>query len=73
MLRGDLAIRLEIEDEVLRILHDKFGRNPQMMQRRLGTLWKEAVRGKVTGEMEEACRDSKDDCIVECALKARMA
>ncbi len=33
---GGLAISLEIEEEVFRVLQDKFGRNPQMLQRRLG-------------------------------------
>ena len=53
----DLAICAEIEAEVLRVLHDKFGRAPQMIQRRLRPFWREAVRVKVTGEIAGVCRD----------------
>jgi uncharacterized protein len=67
----DLAICAEIENEVLRVLQDKFGRNPQMIQERLSLFLSEAVRVEVTGEIVGVCRDPNDDCIVECAVKAR--
>jgi uncharacterized protein len=66
----DLAICAEIEGEILRVLHDKFGRNPQMVQERLRLFLSEAVHAKITGEITGVCRDPNDDCIVECAVKA---
>jgi putative PIN family toxin of toxin-antitoxin system len=66
----ELAICPEIESEVLRVLHDKFGRNPQMIQERLRPFLSEAMRVEITGKIDGACRDPNDDCIVECAVKA---
>lgn len=66
----DLAICSEIEHEVLRVLHDKFGRNPQMIREKLRPFLNEAVRVEITGEIAGVCRDPNDDCIVECAVKA---
>jgi hypothetical protein len=37
-LIDDLAICSEIEDEVLRVLHDKFGRDRKLIQQLLGPL-----------------------------------
>jgi putative PIN family toxin of toxin-antitoxin system len=69
-LIDDLAICSDIEDEVLRVLHDKFGRDRKLIQQRLGPLLSQAVRVKVTGEIAGVCRDPNDDCILECAVKA---
>lgn len=66
----DLAICAEIENEVLRVLHDKFGRNPQTIRERLRPFLREAVRVEITGKIVGVCRDPNDDCIVECAVKA---
>ena len=66
----DLAICAEIENEILRVLHDKFGRNSQMIQERLRPFLSEAICIEITGEIAGICRDPNDDCIVECAMKA---
>lgn len=66
----DLAICTQIEIEIFRVLHDKFGRNSQMIQERLRPFLSEAARIEITGEIAGICRDPNDDCIVECAMKA---
>jgi putative PIN family toxin of toxin-antitoxin system len=69
-LIDDLAICSDIEEEVLRVLHDKFGRDRKLIQQRLGPLLSQAVHVTVTGEIAGVCRDPNDDCILECAVKA---
>ena len=69
-LIDDLAICSDIEEEVLRVLHDKFGRDRKLIQQRLGPLLSQAVHVTVTGEIADVCRDPNDDCILECAVKA---
>lgn len=66
----DLAICAEIEREILRVLHDKFHRDPQMIQERLHPFLSEAMRVEIDGDITGVCRDPNDDCIVECAMKA---
>ena len=69
-LIDDLAICSDIEEEVLRVLHHKFGRDRKLIQQRLGPLLSQAVHVMVTGEIASVCRDPNDDCILECAVKA---
>jgi uncharacterized protein len=69
-LKDDLAICFEIEEEVLRVLHDKFGRDRKLIQQQLRPLLSQAVRVKVSGAIGGVCRDSNDDCILECAVNA---
>lgn len=69
-LIDDLAICAEIEEEILRVLHDKFGRDRELIRRRLSPFLSQAMRIKVTGEITGVCRDPNDDCILECAVKA---
>jgi uncharacterized protein len=69
-LIDDLAICSEIEEEVLRVLHDKFGRDRVMIRHRLSPFLSQAVRVEVTGEIAGTCRDPNDDCILECAVKS---
>ncbi len=69
-LVDDLAICSEIEEEVLRVLHEKFGRDRRHILERLAPLLGHAVRITVTGEVSGVCRDPNDDCILECAVKA---
>jgi uncharacterized protein len=65
-----LAICAQIENEVLGVLSRKFGRDPQAARERFYPLRGEATRIEITGEVAGVCRDPKDDCILECALKA---
>ena len=67
---GILATCAQIENEVLGILGRKFDRDPQAARDRFYPLRGEATRVEVTGEVAGVCRDPKDDCILECALKA---
>jgi putative PIN family toxin of toxin-antitoxin system len=66
----DLAICPEIEQEVLRILSQKFGRDPAAIVSRLTPFWENAIRVRVTGEIKGISRDPNDDPILECAVKA---
>lgn len=67
----DLAICTEIENEVLRILEEKFGRNRESIRSRIAPFWNSALRIQITGSVKGVCRDPGDDPILECAIKAR--
>jgi uncharacterized protein len=69
-LVDDLATCSEIEEEVVRVLHEKFGRDRRLIQETLSPLLSQAVLVKVTGEVHGVCRDPNDDYILECAMKA---
>jgi len=66
-----LATCSEIDNEVFRILSRKFGRDPDFAQDRFQVHLIEALRIQITGEVSGVCRDRNDDCILECALKAK--
>jgi putative PIN family toxin of toxin-antitoxin system len=57
----------ELEDEVVRIMNEKFGVNTGEIRQRLGKLLEKSVRIEVTGRISGICRDPKDDFILECA------
>jgi putative PIN family toxin of toxin-antitoxin system len=65
-----LAISSFIQDEILRILVNKFGRDRPASQSRLDDLLAQALVVEVTGEIIGVCRDPKDDAILETAWKA---
>ena len=65
-----LAISGYIRDEILRVLKTKFRRDSSMSRKRLDELLMRAIVVEVTGEISGACRDSKDDAILETAWKA---
>lgn len=69
-LIDDLAICAEIEEEILRVLQKKFGRDPQLIRNRLRPFLSHAMHIAISGEFSGICRDPADDCIVECAVKA---
>ena len=57
----------ELEDEVVRIMNEKFGIDGEQMRERLGGLLEKSARIVVTGRISGICRDPKDDFILECA------
>ena len=65
-----LAISSFIQDEILRILVNKFGRDRLASQARLDDLLAQALVVQITGEISGVCRDPDDDAILETAWKA---
>jgi putative PIN family toxin of toxin-antitoxin system len=66
----EIAICKEIEDEVTDVLQRKFSQAPEAISERLRPLLQDCIWVQVTGQVSGICRDPKDDCILECALKA---
>jgi putative PIN family toxin of toxin-antitoxin system len=62
-----LLICDEIENEVVRVMRDKFGHHPNEILRRLSDYVRDATRITLTGTLSGVCRDPKDDFILECA------
>jgi uncharacterized protein len=73
LLNDELAICDEIEEEILRVLALKFGRDPELIRNRLAPTWNQAIHVTITGEVKGICRDPNDDVILECALKSGAA
>lgn len=57
----------ELENEVVRIMNEKFGIDVERTRQRLGELLEKSPRIVVTGKLSGICRDPKDDFILECA------
>jgi len=57
----------EIEDEVCRILTEKFGWQPAAVQYRLDFFLTRSVRVTLNGNIN-VCRDPNDDMVLECAM-----
>lgn len=69
-LEDELAVCAELEEEVLRIMEQRFGHSRDFTRSRLEPFWNAAVRVAVTGEVQGVCRDPKDDFVLECAVKS---
>jgi putative PIN family toxin of toxin-antitoxin system len=70
LLNDELAICAEIEEEILRVLELKFGRDPSLIRSKLAPTWNQAIRVTITGEVKGVCRDPNDDALLECASKS---
>lgn len=66
----ELAVCSEIEEEIQRVMHEKFGHNLEFIRLRVTPLLQQALRVDVTGTIKGACRDPNDDFVLECAVKA---
>lgn len=66
----DLATCAGIEEEVLRILEQKFERNPETIRDRMAPFWDTAIRVETTGEVKGVSRDPGDDFVIECAVNS---
>ena len=58
---------IQIEDEVIRIMRQKFLRSADSNRVRLSAFIEEVPRMLVNGKLSSVCRDPKDDFILECA------
>jgi uncharacterized protein len=65
--QDELLICTQIEDEVVRVMRDKFHRDPKEVRELLADSIPNAIRVIVTGRLSGVCRDPKDDFILECA------
>jgi putative PIN family toxin of toxin-antitoxin system len=57
----------ELEDEVVRVMHEKFGGDTDETRQRMGELLEKSARIVIAGRVSGICRDPKDDFILECA------
>jgi len=64
---NDVLTCTELEDEIVRIMEKKFEVDPDEMRQQLAELLEKSRRIAVTGILRGACRDPKDDFILECA------
>ena len=71
LTRDRVAISEFLRDEIVRVLTGKFGRDRGDLETELGELLAGARWVEVIGEVCGACRDPKDDAILETAWKAR--
>jgi putative PIN family toxin of toxin-antitoxin system len=66
-----VAICDQIEEEVMEVLWRKFGWEISRIEESLGMYLQDVIRVAVAGTLHGACRDAKDDMVVECAVNAR--
>jgi putative PIN family toxin of toxin-antitoxin system len=65
-----VAICDQIEEEVREVLWKKFGWEVSRIEESFRTYLQDAIRVAVPGTLHGACRDAKDDMVVECAVNA---
>ena len=70
LIEDRVAICDQIEEEVVQVLLRKFAWEMRRIRESLGMLLQDAVRVAVLGTLQGACRDAKDDMVVECAVNA---
>ena len=63
---NELLICDRSEDEVVRVMHDKFHRDPDEVRRLPMDFSVNATRIIVSGNLSGICRDPNDDFILEC-------
>jgi putative PIN family toxin of toxin-antitoxin system len=64
------AVCDQIEEEVVRVLTRKFGWAAERVRADLAFYWLDALRVELQGTVTGACRDPKDEPILECAERA---
>ena len=70
--QATIAICAEIREEIQRILIGNFGWESAVVEYRLGVLFARSVDVAISGTLH-ACRDPKDDMILECAVASGAA
>jgi uncharacterized protein len=70
MSRDVIATCAEMEEEVYRVLTEKFRWESARVLTALDTVLARAIHVQLRGTVK-ACRDPKDDMFLECALRAR--
>lgn len=69
MSEDEIAICGEIEEEILRVLIEKFSWEPVRANIALHAVLARAIHIQIRGTIRE-CRDPKDDMFLECAMRA---
>jgi putative PIN family toxin of toxin-antitoxin system len=62
---------LELEDEIVRTLSQKFGHRGPAVRAQLKIMLENAVRVNISGSLSGICRDPNDDFILECAATGK--
>lgn len=65
--RDTLLTCSELEDEIVRVLSQKFGHRESNVRAQLQVMLENAVRVKISRSVSGICRDPNDDFILECA------
>jgi putative PIN family toxin of toxin-antitoxin system len=65
--RDTLLTCFELEDEIVRVLSQKFGHPESNVRAQLQVMLENAVRVSISGSVSGICRDPNDDFILECA------
>jgi uncharacterized protein len=65
-----IAICDQIVEEVIEVLWKKLGWEMSRIEESLGICMQDTIRVAVLGTLHGACRDAKDDMVVECAVNA---
>ena len=60
----------EIKQEVIQVLWRKFGWDLSHIEESLGMYLQDVIWVAIPGTLHGACRDAKDDMVVECAVNA---
>jgi putative PIN family toxin of toxin-antitoxin system len=67
-LFDDLVVCEEIGTEIVRVMQNKFRREPVETARLLADAWRQARFVTISGSLTGVCRDANDDFILECAI-----
>lgn len=67
LIADEVVSCIQIEAEVIRIMHKKFLRTADSNRTRLSSFLEGATQIAVNGQLSGICRDPRDDFILECA------
>jgi putative PIN family toxin of toxin-antitoxin system len=70
LTEDSVAICDQIVQEVAGVLSKKLGWEIRRVEESLGIYLQDVIRVRVSGTLHGACRDAKDDMVVECAVNA---
>ncbi len=70
MIHDTIATYPEIEDEILRVLTQKFNWEPMRVESALDSVLTRSIQVELTGNVH-LCRDPNDDMFLECAELAK--
>ena len=62
---------LELEDEIVSVLSQKFGHREPSVRAHLKIMLENAIQVTIPGSVSGICRDPKDDFVLECASIGR--
>ena len=70
LIEDEIAICDRIEEEITRVLTEKFGWHIRHVRQSLAIYTHNAIHAAATGRLKGMCRDAKDAIIFECAVNS---